>query len=102
MPLWASGGPWAAKRLAAVSYVLGSNGATLPIGWDWRARPPEFIAPDPLNRPLPHGLSDPIPTVAEAEKNDKRTMEDLDIHAAPDEPHMNLDTEADARRLNLN
>ena len=81
MSLWASDRPKAGRRLAAVSYVLDSNCALLPIGRNWAARPLEFIAPDPLIRPLTHGLSVPIPAIADAEKHDKRTKLDLDTRA---------------------
>ena len=70
MSFWAADGPWVGGRLAAVSSDLESNGIPLPTGWDWAARSLELIAPDPLSRPLPGGLSDPMPTIAEAEKND--------------------------------
>ena len=99
--LWLPYGPWAGRRSATASYVFDSNVALLRIGRGWVARSLEFNSPDPPSRPRPKGRLVPIPTIAEAEKKDKRTTEDLDAHATPDERHMELDTLADARPLNL-
>ena len=101
MSPWASGGRRGGRRLAAASYVLDSNCAPLPSGWDWVARALEFNAPDPLIRPLPHGLSAPIPAISESEKHDKRAQVDLGTPAPPDELQTNLDTQADASPPNL-
>ena len=76
MELWASGGRWAGRRLAAVSYVLDNNGSPLPAGWDWAARSLGFVAPNPPIRPISRVLPVPIPTVADAQKQKKSHAKD--------------------------
>ena len=58
--------------MAAVNYALDSRGAPLPVGWDWAARPLEFVAPKPLIRSIPNNIPGPIPTIAGAEKRKGR------------------------------
>ena len=65
--LWAGGGPWAPRGLAAVDYVLWFNERMpLPTGWDWAVKSPEFQAPGPLFRGAFGGAPLSIPTVAQA------------------------------------
>ena len=71
MGLWALGVPWAGRRLAAVSYVLGDSGPPLPTGWDRAARSLEFVAPNPLTRSISRGLPGPIPAITDAERQMK-------------------------------
>ena len=78
MDLWASDGPWAGRRLAAVHYVSDANGAPLPVGWGWTARALEFARPNPLICSISRGTPAPIPTNAEAEKQQKNLEKDLD------------------------
>ena len=87
--------------MAAAGYVLDSDSAPRQICLDWAARSLEFNAPDPLIRPLPHGLSAPIPTIAHSAENDKRTKVHFDAQAPPGEAQMISHTQADARPLNL-
>ena len=91
MSLWAADGLWAGRRLAAVSYVMGSNGAPLPMAQDWAARSLEFTAPDPPIRPHTQGTYKPISAVDGAEKQNKRPMMDLNRETTPDEPQLKLD-----------
>ena len=60
-------------------------------GWYWAARSLEFIAPDPPIPPFSNGPPAPIPTIAVAEKQNKRTKKDLDLHTFLDEPRKTLD-----------
>ena len=53
--------------------------------------PLEFAAPSLLILSLADGNSAPVPTVAEAETQNKRPMMDLDKQTAPDEPQLDLD-----------
>ena len=101
MSLWASDGPWADRCLAAVSCNSDSNGAPPPAGWDWAGRSSEFIAPDALLVPLPHGLFGLIPTIAEPGKTDRRSEEDLDFTSSLHDSRAILGTPADAQKLDL-
>ena len=78
--------------MAAVSYFMDSNRASLPTPGDWAARALKFAAPGPLIRPLTQGAFSPIPTVDEAEKRNTRPLMDMDQQAIPEKPHVNLDT----------
>ena len=71
MDLWASGGPWAGRRLVAVNYVLGANGFPMLVGWGPAARLLEFDPPNPLIRAISCRLPVPIPTMADAETTKK-------------------------------
>ena len=103
MSLWACDDPRTGRCLVAAPYVLDSNGAPLRIGWDWAASSVEFNAPDPLICPLPHGLSAPSPTIAEAEQDDKRAKVDLGTRAIPEDAPLNLDAlPPDRARLGKN
>ena len=42
--------------MAAVSYVI-------PVGWDWAAKSPDFVAPSPLLRSISRGAPVHIPTI---------------------------------------
>ena len=64
--LWAEGGPWAPRRLAAIYYVLRFNDRMpLPPRWDWAASSLEFTPPNALVRGVYFGAPIPIPTVAQ-------------------------------------
>ena len=67
----------------------------------WAVRSLGFNAPNPLIRPPVNGLSAPIPTIAEAEKDVRRTKVDLGPRALSGELQKNLATQLDARPLNL-
>ena len=88
---WSANCPGAGRRLAAGSYVMDYDGALLPTPWDSAALSLDFAAPSPLMLSLAGGNVAPIPTVAGAEKQNKRPMMHLDKHTTPDEPQLDLD-----------
>ena len=101
MRLWTSDGPWAGRRLAAVNYVLTSNGTPLPVGWDWAARSLDFAAPDPLVRPISRGVPVPIPTIADAEEQKQTLKKDSDATVTAKESQENVNKPAVARAPTL-
>ena len=90
MKLGTSEGPWAGRRLAAVNYVLDSNGSPLPVGRHWAARPLEFAAPNPLVRSILRGIPAPIPTIADDEMQQKTFEEDLDTNISAKDSQGNV------------
>ena len=63
-------------RIGIASHNV-SHGVPLPPGWDWVARPLEFIAPNSLFRLNPQGAPVRIPAIADAEKQKKNSKKGL-------------------------
>ena len=97
MDLWASDRPWADRRLADVHYVSDANGVPLPVGWGWAAHARKFARPNPLIRSISRGAPAPIPTKAEAEKQQKNLEKDLDTPIGLVVSRETLDTPSDTR-----
>ena len=91
MYLWSAHCPLAGRRWTAVSYVMDYDGALLLTPWDSAAPPLGFAEPSPLFLSLADRNISRIPTVAEAERQNKRTMMDLDKQTIRDEPQLDLD-----------
>ena len=48
LSLWMKHGPWAGRKLAALTYLADNKIAELPLAWDWAAKALEFVTPNVL------------------------------------------------------
>ena len=88
--LWTQEGPRAARRLAAINYVLNSNGRIPPPpAWDWAARSLEFQAAGPFNRGFFRGAPMCTPAIAQANAQPpaEREPEKVPQKELPEPPH---------------